>query len=116
MKLRAISIAIVLAGIAGAAFAGNSQQTLGTVNVTGHAVAACTPPNDAAGHACDGYNQFVRANFTSREIGMLFGYRSSYPEYLSSGIDNLQRRYQTLLQQFVAQQSVANASAEVASK
>ncbi|HET7930086.1 MAG TPA: hypothetical protein VFL63_01680, partial [Rhodanobacteraceae bacterium] len=66
--------------------------------------------------ACDSYNAFLRANFSSRQIGMLFGYQTSYPEYRTGGIDRLQRRYQSLLQQWVASQSDVNAAAAVATK
>lgn len=108
MKSSAMYLAVVLAGFAGAAFAGNPQQVMGSVNVSARAVAACTPPNGATGHACDAYDEFVRANFTPRQIGMLFGSRSSYPEYLTGGVDRLQHRYDTLIQQFVAAHATAN--------
>ena len=117
MNFRAISIAIVLAGLASTAFAaGQQSRIMQSVTVTGTSVSACTPPNDNMGHACDAYNQFVRANFTSREIGMLFGYRTSYPDSLTGGIGRLQKRYDTLLQQFIAEHSAVNAGGDVAAK
>ena len=116
MKLSAITIAIVLASVAGAAVAAGQHQVLPSVNVQAVGISGCTPPNDTAGHACDAYDQFLRANFSAREIGMLFGYQTSYPENLSGGIDRLQHRYQTLLQQFIAAQSAARAGADVVSK
>ncbi|HEX7368891.1 MAG TPA: hypothetical protein VF284_01245 [Rhodanobacteraceae bacterium] len=117
MKLSAISIAIVLTGIVGVASAAGQQgRVMPPVNVQGITGSACTPPNDTTGHACDSYDQFLRANFTRREIGMLFGYQTAYPEYLTGGIDRLQRRYQVLLQQYVAAHSAANASATIAAK
>jgi hypothetical protein len=116
MKLRAISLAIVLVGMAGAAAAAGQNQVLPSVNVQAAGISGCTPPNDTTGQACDGYNQFLRANFSAREIGMLFGYQTSYPEGLTGGIDRLQHRYQTLLQEFVAAQSAANAGSDIASK
>lgn len=99
MKLSAISIAIVIAGIAGVASAAGQEQILPPVNVSGAGISACTAPNATTGHARDGDNQFLRANFSVREIGMLFGYQTSYAEGLTGGIDRLQRRYQDLLQQ-----------------
>lgn len=117
MKLNAIITAVALAGFASAAFAGNQSRLMQPVTVMGTPIAACTPPSDVLGHACDDYARFVRANFTPREIGMLFGYRSSYPEYLSGGIDSLHVRYQSLLQQYLAaQQGSAVGTASVAAK
>jgi hypothetical protein len=116
MKLSAISIAIILAGAAGAAFAGGQADVMPAVNVQAEAVSACVPPNDTRGHACDDYDRFLRANFSSREIGMLFGYQTSYPESLTGGIDRLQRRYDVLLQQYIAAHSAVDAGADVASK
>lgn len=108
MKLSAISIAIALAGIAGGASAAGQDQSMPTIVVSGAPVAECTPPNDSTGHRCDAFNQLIRANFSDREIGMLFGYRTSYPEYLTGGIDRLQRRYQAVLREYVAAQQAAS--------
>ena len=99
MKFRAISIAIVFAGIVGVAAAGNAVQP---ANASGPAIAQCVPPDDTAGHACDRFHDLIRAHFTAREIGMLFGARTSYPEYLTGGIDRLQRRYEALMQAYLA--------------
>lgn len=115
MKLSAISIAIVLAGIAGVASAAGQSKVMHPIVVTGAPVSECLPPNGNTGHACDGFNQLVRANFTQREIGMLFGYQTSYPESLTGGIDKLQRRYQAVVQEYVAAQQAA-AGANVATK
>lgn len=104
MKLHAIPIAIVLAGFAGAAVAGN-QQALPQVNVSAAASSICQPPSDAA--ACENFHRWIRANFSEREIGMLFGARTSYPENLSGGIERLHGRYQALLQEYVAVQAAA---------
>ncbi|MBS0432332.1 MAG: hypothetical protein JSS21_08010 [Proteobacteria bacterium] len=111
MKLHAITIAIAMAAFAGAAAAGN-QQTMSPVYVSPADVAACTPPSDAP--ACGNFHRWIRANFSEREIGMLFGARTSYPESLTGGIDRLQKRYQALVQEYVAQQNAA--SEQVAAK
>lgn len=111
MKLSAISIAVVIAGVLGTASAGQPpSETLPTVNVSAPA-AACVPPTDVAGHACDAFDQMVRANFSTREIGMLFGNQTSYPEHLTGGIDRLQRRYQAVLHDYAIAQQAANAAA-----
>ncbi|HEY9111544.1 MAG TPA: hypothetical protein VIM92_07210 [Rhodanobacteraceae bacterium] len=65
------------------------------------------PPNDHTGRACDDFSQLVRANFSAREIGMLFGASTSYPESLTGGVERLQKRYQALLQGYVAQRNLA---------
>jgi hypothetical protein len=118
MKLHAItiSIAIALAGFAGIASAAGQSETLTPVEVLGPPIGQCTPPNDTTGHACDTFNQMVRANFSPREIGMLFGARTSYPEHLTGGIDRLQRRFQAVVQAYVAQQQAATHAAPVAVK
>jgi hypothetical protein len=116
MKLSAITIATILAGLAGVASAAGQNKVMPEVNVQAAGISACTPPNDTTGHACDGYDQFLRANFTAREIGMLFGYQTSYPESLTGGIDRLHKRYDALLQQYIAAQSVTHAGTDVASK
>lgn len=108
MKFQTIALAITLAGICGAAAAGNN--TLQPVNVSDVTV-QCAPPDDTAGPACDAFDRLVRANFTPREIGMLFGHSTSYPEYRTGGIDRLQRRYQALMQGYLAGQAQPAAGA-----
>jgi hypothetical protein len=115
MKLSAISIATAIAGFAGVAFAGQSAGTmLSPVTVSSAAWPGCTPPNDTSGHACDAFNDLVRANFSAREIGMLFGAATSYPEHRNGGIDRLQQRYQVVMQQYLAAQQAG--SAQIAAK
>ena len=116
MKLSAITIAVVLAGVAGIASAAGQGKVMPEVNVQAAGISGCTPPNDTAGHACDAYDQFLRDNFSAREIGMLFGYQTSYPESLSGGIDRLHKRYDTLLQQYIAAQPAVHGGTDVASK
>lgn len=105
MKLQVIPIAIAFTAIAGvAAAADNTRQALPTIVVSGE-VAACRPPSAAP--VCGNFHRFIRANFSSRELGMLFGNPTSYPEYLTGGIARVQERYQLLTQQYVAAQSPA---------
>lgn len=112
MKLHAITTAIALAGFAGIAMADKPAQTARVETMPSITVSAaafeCTPPNDHTGHRCDAFNDLIRANFSPRQIGMLFGHRSSYPESLTGGIDRLQRRYQLVVQQYVAAQQAAS--------
>ena len=116
MKLSAITIAIMLAGLAGVASAAGQGKVMPEVNVQAAGISACTPPNDTTGHACDAYDQILRANFSRREIGMLFGASTAYPEYLTGGIDRLHKRYDVLLQQYIAAQPAVHAGTDVASK
>lgn len=109
MKFRAISIAIVLAGITGVAAAGNGNAAQ-PANASGPAIAQCVPPDDTAGHACDRFHDLLRAHFTPREIGMLFGARTSYPEFLTGGIDRLQRRYEAFVQRYLAELNLPEAA------
>lgn len=110
MKLSTISIAIVLAGVVGVASAAGQGKSMRPIVVSGAPISECAPPNDTAGHACDAFNQLIRANFTPREIGMLFGYQTSYPESLTGGIDRVHRRYQAVLQEYVAAEQAARAA------
>lgn len=114
MKSSAILIAIALLGVAGAASAAGQAQSLPTVTVRGLPLGTCAPPNDHTGHACDAFNDLVRANFSPREIGMLFGNRTSYPEFRNGGIGQLEHRYQAVLQAYVAAQQAARQAAAVA--
>lgn len=101
MKLREIAVALSLTGMTSLAFAGTPGSAPASVAAAQATVSACTPPNGGTGHACDGYDRFLRAHFTTRQIGMLFGYESSYPEYLSGGIRQLRQRYDRLMRQYV---------------
>lgn len=107
MKFRVISSAIVLAGITGIAMAGNPGQLMKTVHVSGSDISACIPPNGSTGHACDRYDQLLRGNFTPRQLGMLFGDQTSYPQYRTGGIARLQKRYDALMEQYLAEQRQA---------
>ena len=54
----------------------------------------CTPPADAP--ECTGFHALIRANFNEREIGMLFGAATSYPEYRTS-YSSVKERYDDLV-------------------
>ena len=60
---------------------------------------SCTPPSDLA--TCAAWHKAIRANFTPREIGMLFGTATSYPEYATS-YSRIKNRYEQLHGDFSA--------------
>jgi len=68
----------------------NGQLAAVTVHQDRFAPADCTPPNDSK--ECADFHAAIRKNFSTREIGMLFGAASAYPEYLTSN-DRLRARY-----------------------
>lgn len=105
MKLRAISIAITK--FASTTASGRAVWTLQPVTVSVAPIAQCVPTNWYTGHACDGFNPLVRANFSAREIRRLFGARTSCPESLTGSIERLQKRYHTMLRKYVAAQHAA---------
>lgn len=98
---RTVSITIALAAslIALASSAGAAdRQSLGTVSVNGTTI-DCTPPNSAK--VCAEWHDEIRRNFSSREIGMLFGSATAYPESLTS-YSRVKERYQQLQGSFAA--------------
>lgn len=115
MKLRTLSIAIILIGTTGAAVAAQPSALAQPVTVSEAAISTCTIPDANTGHACDSFDQMLRANFTPRQIGMLFGYETSYPEYLTGGIDRLRKRYDALVQQYLAAHRQSGNGTSVAS-
>jgi hypothetical protein len=60
---------------------------------------SCTPPSDLA--TCAAWHKAIRANFTPREIGILFGTATSYPEYATSYL-RIKSRYEQLHDDFSA--------------
>ena len=54
----------------------------------------CTPPQAAP--ECASFHELIRQSFTEREIGMLFGAATSYPEYRTS-YNSVRERYESLL-------------------
>lgn len=57
----------------------------------------CKPPSDAA--ICADWHRVIRRNFTPREIGVLFGTATSYPEYTES-YSRVKERYDRLRDEF----------------
>jgi hypothetical protein len=54
----------------------------------------CTPPADAP--ECAGFHALIRQHFSEREIGMLFGAATAYPEYRTS-YSSVRERYDNLV-------------------
>lgn len=112
MKLNAMSIAIVLACVVGSASAAGQNATAHPAAAAGSMLAQCTPPNASPGPTCDAFHRMLRDQFSLRELGMLFGNQSSYPEAQTGGIERLRRRYEAAVQRYVAaQEAGANAIA-----
>lgn len=61
---------------------------------------SCLPPSGLA--ACAAWHQVIRANFSSREIGILFGTATSYPEY-ATAYSRIKSRYARLHDEFSAE-------------
>jgi len=78
------------AGLLAATSFANAAGQLAPVSVRGNAIADCTPPSDA--QECADFHSAIRKNFSTREIGMLFGAASAYPEYRTSN-DRLRAKY-----------------------
>lgn len=106
MKRTSVSIiaglALALAGTAGAA-----ERQLEAVKVNSSS-ANCTPPSDS--QMCSAWHAEIRRNFTNREIGMLFGAATSYPEYKTS-YSRVKDRYDRLQNEFASTYQSAGAVA-----
>lgn len=81
---------VLAAGLLAATSFANAAGQLAPVDVRGNAIADCTPPSDS--QECADFHAAIRKNFSTREIGMLFGAVSAYPEYLT-GNDRLRTKY-----------------------
>jgi hypothetical protein len=66
--------------------------------------ATCAPPSDVM--ACTAWHRVIRANFSQREIGILFGTATSYPEYATS-YARIKGRYERLQGEFLAERGPA---------
>lgn len=114
MKLSAITTAVVLAGFAGVAMAGNpventQPKTLSPINVS-QAVSECMQPGQASSDACAAFHRLIAANFTPRELRMVLTWESTHPQYLFDEIYSLHDRYETVLQEYVTMRQAADAS------
>jgi len=66
----------------------------------------CKPPSDFA--MCAEWHRIIRRNFAPREIGLLFGTATSYPQYATS-YPRLKERYDRLSNEFAVSYSPASA-------
>jgi hypothetical protein len=91
----------IIAGIslAMSAAAGANERQLEAVKVSSGTSVDCTPPNDSP--LCSAWHEEIRRNFTKREIGMLFGAATSYPEFHTS-YEGVKARYDRLQGEFAA--------------
>lgn len=104
MKTPLLVLAIAASGIAHGA---GVQRELAPVTV--HSTHAdCTPPSASA--PCSALHAQIRQAFTSREIGMLFGTRTSYPEP-QPAYARLEARYRDLVREVAADIARADAVA-----
>jgi len=95
--MKSTLLALALCTAAGVACA--QEQTLAPVVVErvdgSRIIVDCAPPN--ASRSCANFHELIRQNFSEREIGMLFGAATAYPEY-SSSYDDVRARYVAFLQ------------------
>lgn len=96
------TLILIGAGLLAATSFANAAGQLAPVQVQGSTV-DCTPPSSSA--VCSAWHAEIRRNFTPREIGMLFGARTSYPNYAAS-FDRVQARYNALQGEFAAAHAV----------
>src|SRR4249920_2079288 len=96
--LFAIAISVATMGYACAEVYVDDDQVLAPVIVEhvdiNRLVQNCTPP--AAAPECASFHELIRQSFTEREIGMLFGAATAYPEYRTS-YNSVRERYESLL-------------------
>jgi hypothetical protein len=96
MKRTLLALALCAAsGYAGAQYADTTLAPVIVEGVDGYRIVEdCTPPADAP--ECSGFHALIRANFNEREIGMLFGAATAYPEYRTS-YSSVKERYDDLV-------------------
>ncbi len=97
-------IAIATTSLLALSAVASAGQELQPVTVRSVNIADCTPPTSAK--VCDAWHAQIRSNFNQREIGMLFGARTAYPEYRTS-FTSVENRYNHLLISFAALNNVS---------
>lgn len=100
----AVCAGLAIAGPAAAAGVESPSQALQGITIRGsmpppfatedRPLGDCTPPSDLK--SCEALHKALRAAFTPRELGMLFGAATAYPEYRTS-YDFLLDRYDQFL-------------------
>ena len=84
---------VIGAGLLAATSFANAAGQLAPVKIQGNMpsiAAECTPPNDS--QECADFHAAIRKNFSTREIGMLFGSATAYQEYMTS-YDRVRAKY-----------------------
>jgi hypothetical protein len=85
---------VIGAGLLAATSLANANSTgqlaLVTVHQDRSSAADCNPPNDSL--ECADFHAAIRKNFSTREIGMLFGAATAYQEYPTS-YDRVRAKY-----------------------
>lgn len=98
MKRTLLAIAISVAATGYACAQAYDDQVLAPVVVehvdVDRLVQNCTPPSAAP--ECASFHALIRQSFSEREIGMLFGAATAYPEYRTS-YNSVRERYESLL-------------------
>ncbi|HEY6941895.1 hypothetical protein [Dokdonella sp.] len=105
--LTAIVVATIATGACHSALAGSTQLPLEAITVQSQQV-DCTPPSSSP--ACSELHAQIRLHFSPREIGMLFGARTSYPE-ASTTYERVNLRYVALVREIAANVRGADAVA-----
>jgi hypothetical protein len=99
--MKRILVALALCTAAGFAAAQDEDENTRLAPIVvervapGRIIFDCEPPNGAP--ECARFHDLIRQNFTTREIGMLFGASSAYFEYPVS-YDRTRERYIAFLQ------------------
>jgi hypothetical protein len=85
---------VIGAGLLAATSLANAAGQLAPVKVQGSSTQSisteCAPPNDSKD--CADFHALIRKNFSTREIGMLFGAPTAYQEYRTSN-DRTRAKY-----------------------
>lgn len=120
MKLSAISIAIVLAGIAGVASAAGQIKALPQVKVPGMpVVAGCSPTLHPASPACRALRAAILARYPAWQLSVIYGATTPNQVYIDTGArKRLVQDYDRFLQQYDRDYMAAHAQfgARVAGK
>lgn len=102
MKLSAISIAIVIAGIAGVASAAGQVKALPQVKVSGTpVVAGCSPALHPNSPACHALRTAILAHYPAWQLGVIYGATTPNQVFVDSGArKRLVSNYEQFLQRY----------------
>ncbi|HEY2394747.1 MAG TPA: hypothetical protein VGH81_02030 [Rudaea sp.] len=96
--MKRILLAIAFCSAAASVSASVEDESLSPVIVErangARLIVDCTPPN--ASQTCAYFHALIRQNFSTREIGMLFGAAAAYQEYPTS-YETTRERYAAFL-------------------